>query len=98
MGLKVIICYIKALKEFFRHGIFVPHVYRDISAKRTIIISTDTGFRVSRDWGHEPRETVHPNAILVTSKCTCCGKESHRWYRESWRYNKEDLWDTEDYS
>ena len=87
--LKVLKCYVKALIEFCKYGVFVPHVYKDSSAERATIISTDTGFRVAKDWIHEPNEAVHHNALLVTSKCVCCGKEVQSWYRNSCDYGKE---------
>lgn len=93
MVLKIFKCYLKALIEFFKHGVFVPHIFRDIKCEEAIIIATDNSFRVSKNYIHEPNETVYPRALLVTSKCMCCGKEIQTWYREPWKYNKEDLWE-----
>lgn len=93
MNLKIIKCYIKAVLGFFKHGVFIPHIFRDVDCKKSIIIATDDSFRVSDNYLHEPNETVYPDALLVTSRCICCGKETQRWYREPWRYDKGDLWD-----
>lgn len=93
MGLKIFKCYIKALKEYFQHRVFIPHTFRDVECKKTNIIATNDNFRVSENYQHEPNETVYPGALLVTSRCICCGKEMQSWYREPWKYNKEDLWD-----
>ena len=98
MNLKSIKCYIVALIDFFKHGCFVPHIYKDVECKKAIIIATEDSFRVSDNYEHTANESVYPGALLVTSKCVCCGKEMQSWYRESWKYNKEDLWVTEDYS
>lgn len=95
MGLKIFKCYVKAFMEFLQNGVFVPHTFRDVECKKTIIIATDDNFRISTNYQHAPNETVYPGALLVTSRCTCCGKEMQSWYREPWRYNKEDLWVTD---
>ena len=95
--MRIIKCYIKALIEFFKHGVFAPHVFRDIECKKTIIIATCDSFRASDNYRHEPNENVYPEALLVTSRCKYCGKETNRWYKYPWQYNKEDLWDIEDY-
>lgn len=92
MNTKIIKCHFKALIEFVKHGVFVPHTFRDVECKEAIIIATDTSFRVSDNFQHKPNETVYSGALLVTSKCACCGKEMQSWYREPWKYNKDDLW------
>lgn len=93
MGLKIFKCYVKAFIDFLKYGSFVPHTFRDVECKEAIIIATDTSFRVSDNFLHESNEAVYPGALLVTSRCTCCGKEMQSWYREPWRYNKDDLWE-----
>lgn len=89
MGLKIFKCYVKAFIEFLQYGVFVPHTYKDDSTEIATIIATDNGFRVSNSWAHQPDETVHPNALLVTSKCKCCGKKMYSWYRNPRNYGKE---------
>lgn len=91
--MKIIKCYVIAFIEFIKHGVFIPHVFRDVECKNAIIIATDDGFRVSENYTHDPNETVYSGALLVTSKCTCCGIETQRWYKEPWKYNKDDLWE-----
>ena len=91
--MKFMKCYFKALIGFFKHGVFVPHVFRDVECKKTIIIATENSFRASDNYRHEPNEYVYPEALLVTSRCIYCGKEEQRWYKYPWRYNKDDLWE-----
>ena len=91
--MKIIKCYIIAFVEFIMHGNFSPHVFRDVECKKTIIIATDDSFRVSENYIHNQNETVYPGALLITSRCVCCGKETQRWYREPWKYDKDDLWE-----
>ena len=78
--MKKIICYIKALPFFIKKGIWCPHVYKEYARENAIIISTDNGFRVSNNLLHTNKETVHPKAILIKSKCKCCGNEDWAWY------------------
>ena len=72
-------CYLKAVGDFFLHGIWVPHVFRNVDYEKCTIISTDHSFRVSASLQHERGETVHQNACLITSRCIYCGKESKMW-------------------
>lgn len=81
MNIKVVKCYIKACLDFFKYGVFVPHLYEEVDKKPAIIIATDNSFRVSKGYEHEPNETVYPNALLVRYKCIRCGKETYAWYR-----------------
>ena len=71
-------CTIKAVPFLLSSGEWVPHVFSD-TEEPAIIISTDTGFRVSRDLRHGPGETVHKNAVLIRSRCIYCGKEELSW-------------------
>ena len=86
MNIKIVKCYIKAIIDFLKYGNFIPHRYKDVENKRTIIIATDDSFRTSDNFEHSADETVYPDALLVKSKCICCGKEMLSWYREHWRY------------
>lgn len=88
MNFKSIKCYIIAIIEFFQHGSFIPHVYKDVESKKAIIIATENNFRVSENYEHVTNETVYPGALLVTSRCVCCGKEIKSWYREPCRYSE----------
>lgn len=93
MNVRILKCYFIALIEFFKYGSFVPHTFRDVECKKTIIIATDDSFRVSDNYRHEENETVYSNALLVTSRCSCCGKEIQSWYKDPWMYNVNDLWE-----
>ncbi len=77
--LKMAGCYGRAALTLARRGIWVPHVYEDVSEEAAVIIATDRGFRVSRDYVHAPGETVYPEATLIRSKCIYCGKEELSW-------------------
>lgn len=76
--LKRCICYAKAVRDLFRHGIWIPHVFKD-TYEKAIIIATDHSFRVSQDYQHLPGETVHKDAYLIRSRCIYCGKEELSW-------------------
>lgn len=89
MELKIIKCYVKALKNYFKYGSFIPHIYKDVSTEETIIIATDTSFRTSTSFEHMPNEKVYPKVLLVTSECVCCGKKMYSWYRNQADYGKE---------
>lgn len=77
--MKKIICYFEAILRFINHGVWCPHTYMEASREDAIIISTEDGFRVSRNYIHKPNETVHPKATLITNRCVCCGKKDLSW-------------------
>jgi len=72
-------CVFQGLKMWVRCGEYIPHIYKD-TYEKAIIISSDTGFRVSTNFIHSGAETVHKDACLIRSKCIYCGKESLGWY------------------
>lgn len=72
-------CILRGLSMWLSCGEYIPHVYKS-SYEKAIIISTDTSFRVSKNYIHSDKETVHKNACLIRSKCIYCGKESQSWY------------------
>lgn len=78
--MKEIICYIKALPLFIKSDVWCPHVYEEVSRSNAIIISTENGFRVSKNLLHANGEIVHPKATLIKNKCIYCGKEHLSWY------------------
>lgn len=49
-------CYLKAMRDLFLHGVWVPHVYRNVDYEKCTIISTEHGFRVSTSLQHERGE------------------------------------------
>lgn len=57
-----------------------PHVYKEIGSDTGIVITTKNGFRISDNLLHDSKETVHPKAIIIRSKCICCGHEELSWY------------------
>lgn len=77
---KTLFCYLRAVPFFLKSGIWCPHIYKDESKEKAIIISTDNGFRVSNNWLHNDNERVHTNATLIRSRCIHCGKEELSWY------------------
>lgn len=79
--LKRCLCIAKAVRDFFRHGVWIPHVYRD-TYEKAIIIATDHNFRVSENYEHTADETVHKDAYLIRSRCIYCGKEDLSWARD----------------
>lgn len=76
--MKRIKCCLKALKDLFKSGVWIPHVYRD-SEEPAIIIATAHGFRVSDSYVHTAGEMVYPDAILIRSRCIYCGVEHLSW-------------------
>ena len=72
-------CILQGLEMWFRCGEYIPHIF-ECSYEKAIIISTDTGFRVSTNYIHSDKETVHKDACLIKGKCIYCGKENLGWY------------------
>ena len=52
-----------------------PHIYKEIGTDKGIVIATKNSFRISDNYLHNENETVHPRAIIIRSRCTCCGRE-----------------------
>lgn len=80
MNIKSIKCYIKAIFGFFEHGVYIPHVFRDEEKTKGIIIATDNSFRISDNYEHAKNEKVYKNALIIKSRCICCGKEDISWW------------------
>lgn len=78
--MKQIKCYLKAFKDLFKLGVWIPHVYRD-TEEPAIIIATAYSFRVADSYAHTAGETVYPDAILIRSRCIYCGVEHLSWKR-----------------
>ena len=78
-------CFLIAILDYIKYGSFTQHLFID-TEEPAIIIATDTSFRVSDNFQHEPGETVYPNATLIRSKCKYCGYESL-----SWKNNNKDI-------
>ena len=78
--MKKIFCYLKAIPFFLSSGVWCPHVYKEIGSKKGIVITTKNSFRISDNFLHNKNETVHPSAIIIRSRCTCCGCEELSWY------------------
>lgn len=76
--IKRVKCFLIAIIDFIKHGSFVQHLFIE-TEEPAIIIATDTSFRVSDNFQHEPCETVYPNATLIRGKCKYCGYESLSW-------------------
>ena len=78
--MKRILCYLKAIPQLVRSGIWCPHTYKEIEKHPSIIITTKNGFRVAKNYMHRENETVYPNATLVKSKCKYCGAIELSWF------------------
>lgn len=74
------LCYLRAIPFYLCSGIWCPHVYKEIGSDKGIVITTKNSFRISDNFTHGENETVHPGAIIIRSKCTCCGHEELSWY------------------
>lgn len=72
------ICYIRAIKDLIRYGIWILHCYETIE-EPAIIVATESSFRVSDNLIHTPNEIVYPNAELITGRCIYCGKKELSW-------------------
>lgn len=77
--MKRVLCWIKEIPFWVKIGVWSPHIYKEISRKPVIIISTKDGFRVSDSYMHKDNETVHKDATLIVSKCKYCDKEELSW-------------------
>ena len=75
------ICYLKAVRDFLKHGVWVPHVF-GYTCEKTIIIATEHSFRVARSFEHTSEETVYKDAYLIRNRCIHCGKEELSWARD----------------
>lgn len=73
-------CYITAALLYIRSGVWSPHIYEEVSKEQKIVIATNHGFRISDNLIHAEWETVHPKALVIKSKCRCCGHEDLSWY------------------
>ena len=80
--LKRCICFIKAVRDLLKHGIWIPHVYKD-TYEKAIIIATDHSFRVAQDYQHVRGELVYKDAYLIRSRYIYCGKEDLSWAADS---------------
>ena len=72
-------CLKLAISHYVKSGTFIQHFYEDIEETPAIIIATETSFRVSDNFQHEPNETVYPNATLIKCRCIRCGHEMVQW-------------------
>lgn len=79
MGIKRLRCWITAIPFWIKTGEWIPHLYREDSSEKCIIIASDTSFRVSKNYIHNENERVYPNATLIRAKCVHCGKELLSW-------------------
>lgn len=73
-------CLLRGIKSLFVCGEYIPHIYID-EARKTIIIADEGGFRESDNFCHRMGEKVYPNACLITSVCSCCGKVEKGFYK-----------------
>lgn len=81
MLIKRIKCYLEAIKTYLKHGVWVPHVYRDTREKAIIVASRDS-FRVSDSCWHIPGEQVYLDGCLIRSQCIYCGHKMLSWTRK----------------
>ena len=81
MRIKSILCYIKAIPFWLKCGEWCPHVFKEESREKdVIIISSNNGFRVAKNYSHRPNEIIHPRATLITCKCKYCGVKEYAWF------------------
>lgn len=78
--MRQMLCYLKAIPFYMRTGIWCPHIYEETNRYKAIVIADNKSFRVSDNLLHRDDETVHPNAMVIQCKCTCCGSKEVSWY------------------
>lgn len=79
--MKRIYCYLKALIEYAKYGVLIPHSFVDVTEEKHDIFVTDNSFRIATgSYEHLNGERLIRNVTVVTSKCKCCGKEEQYWY------------------
>ena len=83
MNIRSIICLIRAVPQIFKHGFYIPHVYRDTKTEIVTIVADDRSFRVYNNdttpLSLRLNEKMYKHATLITSKCIYCGKETTSW-------------------
>ena len=78
--MRFIYCYLKAMVEFIKYQVFIPHTFVEVSEEKHDIFVSDNSFRIATgSYEHLNGERLIRNAIVTTSKCKCCGKEFSVW-------------------
>lgn len=93
MRIKQILCYIIALFDYVKYGVFIPHTYQEIKSENQDIFVSDDGFRVVHgSYEHLPGECLVRGVTVNTSTCVCCGKTMQTWQYDDVDVITEEWW------
>lgn len=74
-------CYLIAIWEWLRSGVWEVHVWNEFISHKDIYISP-VGFRIADTNRHLPDETLVVNAKIRTRICARCGKVVRVWIKK----------------
>ena len=72
-------CYITALADLIRYGVWAPHLYEEVRKYKAVVIATDKSFRTAESYEHAEGEKVYPNAEVIELRCIYCGRKYRMW-------------------